>query len=182
MTDLATPTDVLDFWWSAGPTKWYAGGEAFDEACRQRFEALLEHAASGGLDDWEATPQGALALIIVLDQLSRNILRGSPRAFAQDERAVGVSERAIAAGYDKLWPVPARNFFYMPFMHAEDIDLQARCCDFFRAHADQDGYFYALVHLDAIRRFGRFPHRNTVLGRESTPEERAYLDSGGFSA
>lgn len=182
MSDHASPIDVLDFWWLAGPDKWYAGGADFDAACRERFGELLEHAAAGGLEDWEQTPYGALALLIVLDQLSRNIFRGSARAFAQDARALGVSERAIAAGYDKAYPVPARNFFYMPFMHAEDLDMQARCCDFFRTHTTQESYFFALVHMDAIRRFGRFPHRNEVLGRESTPEEQEYLESGGFSA
>ncbi len=182
MTDIATPTDVLDFWWLAGPSRWFAGGEAFDASCREAFLPLLERAAAGGLEDWEATPHGALALLIVLDQFSRNIFRGSPRAFAQDARAVGVANRAIERDHDKLWPVPARQFFYMPFMHAEDLDLQARCCDFFRTHTDRESYFYALVHMDAIRRFGRFPHRNKVLGRETTSEEKAYLDSGGFSA
>jgi len=182
MTGLPTPMDVLDFWWSAGPEKWYGGGDAFDAACRERFGGLLEHASEGGLADWDETPHGALALLIVLDQLSRNIYRGSARAFAQDEWAREVAGRAIEKGFDKAYPVPARNFFHMPFMHAENLDLQARCCDYFRLHADRDNYFFALVHMDAIRRFGRFPHRNAVLGRETTPEEQSYLDSGGFSA
>jgi uncharacterized protein (DUF924 family) len=182
MTDSVSPIDVLDFWWTAGPSKWYAGGDEFDGVCREKFLALLEHAAAGGLSEWEGTPEGSLALLIVLDQLSRNIFRDSDRAFAQDERARGVADRAIAAGLDKAYPVPARNFFYMPYMHAEDLDLQAYCCDFFRTHTDRETYFYALVHMDAIRRFGRFPHRNKVLGRESTPEEQQYLDTGGFSA
>lgn len=182
MTDLPTPLDVLDFWWKAGYAKWYGGGEAFDTECRDGFGTLLEHAADGGLADWEGAPHSALALVIVLDQLSRNIFRGSPRAFAQDARARGVSERAIAAGFDKAYMPPARNFFHMPFMHAEDIALQQRCCDYFRNHGDKDGYLYALIHMDAIRRFGRFPHRNAVLGRETTREEQDYLDSGGFSA
>ncbi|MEJ8570267.1 DUF924 family protein [Microbaculum marinum] len=182
MTDLPTPFDVLDFWWSAGYEQWYAGGEDFDGRCRDAFLPLLEHASGGGLSDWEGTPHGALALLIVLDQLSRNIFRGSPRAFAQDERARGVAERAIAAGFDRAYPAPARNFFHMPFMHSEDLDDQARCCDYFRVLGDKDSYYYALVHLDAIRRFGRFPHRNKVLGRETTAEEQQYLDTGGFAA
>lgn len=182
MSDLSSPLDVLDFWWNAGAARWYAGGEEFDEACRAAFLPLLEHAASGGLADWEGAPHGTLALIIVLDQFSRNVLRGSARAFAQDARALAVAERAIAAGYDRAWPAPARNFFYMPFMHAEDIAMQERCCDLFRMLGDQNAYHYALVHMDAIRRFGRFPHRNAVLGRETTEDERRYLESGGFSA
>jgi|FEC22Drversion2_1045045.scaffolds.fasta_scaffold00009_165 uncharacterized protein (DUF924 family) len=182
MTALPTQFDVLDFWWRAGASRWFAGGDAFDGACRERFLDLLEHAAAGGLADWEATPSGALALIIVLDQLSRNIYRGTPRAFAQDARALAVAERAVAAGFDRAYPMPARQFFYMPFEHSEDMRVQERSCDLFRATGDHDAYYWALVHMDAIRRFGRFPHRNVILGRATTPEEQRYLDSGGFSA
>lgn len=177
-----SPFEVLAFWWDAGPAKWYGGGKEFDALCEARMGAILEEATAGGLSAWEETPHGALALLIVLDQLSRNIHRGSPKAFAQDERARQVAERAITAGFDTAYPAPARNFFYMPFMHAEDLAMQERCCDYFRTSGDRDGYFYALVHLDAIRRFGRFPHRNKVLERATTPEEQSYLDTGGFSA
>jgi len=182
MSDLPTPLDVLEFWWKAGYEKWYGGGEAFDTECRDRFLPLLEAAAGGGLQDWEATPHGSLALIIVLDQLSRNIFRGSVRAFEQDARALDVAERAIANRFDLAFPVPARNFFHMPFMHSEELAHQERCCDYFRSCGDKDGYFYALIHMDAIRRFGRFPHRNALFGRDTTAEEQAYLDSGGFAA
>jgi uncharacterized protein (DUF924 family) len=182
MDDLPQPIDVLDFWWTAGIDKWYGGGETFDDTCRERFQNLLEIAASGELEDWEETPHGSLALLIVLDQFSRNIFRGTARAFAQDAQALAVAERAVAAGFDRCFPAPARNFFYMPFTHAENLDAQERCCDHFRTSGDQDGYYYALLHMDAIRRFGRFPHRNGVLGRETTAEEQRYLDTGGFSA
>jgi len=184
MTELPTPFDVLSFWWKAGYDKWYGGGKEFDEECRELFLPLVEAAASDGdrFADWEATPHGALALIIVLDQLPRNLFRGSQRAFAQDERARAVARKAIAAGFDAVFPAPARNFFYMPYTHSEDLADQDLCCDYFRNSGDKEGYYYALLHMDAIRRFGRFPHRNAILGRTTTPEERRYMETGGFSA
>ena len=181
MSDLPSLFDVLEFWWKAGDARWYAGGEEFDGQCRDGFLDLLEHAASGGLADWEDSPSGALALLIVLDQFSRNVFRGTPRAFAQDARALAVAERAVAAGFDRAYPLPARQFFYMPYEHSEDLAVQERGCDLFRATGDQDAYYWALVHMDAIRRFGRFPHRNAILGRTTTPEEQRYLQTGGFS-
>ena len=187
MTELPTPFDVLSFWWKAGYEKWYGGGKEFDDECRELFLPLVEAASrddgtGGGFEDWEATPHGALALIIVLDQLSRNLFRGSQRAFAQDARARDIARKAIAAGFDTVFPAPARHFFYMPYMHSEDLADQDICCDYFRGTGEKDGYYFALVHMDAIRRFGRFPHRNAVLGRTTTPEEHRYMDSGGFSA
>jgi uncharacterized protein (DUF924 family) len=173
--------EVLEFWWQAGPEKWFAGGEAFDDACR-RFHHFIEAAAEGRLDAWAETPHAALALVIVTDQFPRNIFRGTERAFATDAKALSVATAAVERGFDRAFPVMARKFFYLPFMHVEDLTTQERGLDLYRALGDQDGYYYMLIHFDVIRRFGRFPHRNGILGRQTTPEEAAYLASGGFSA
>lgn len=175
------PFDVLEFWWQAGPSRWFERDDAFDTACRERFLEVHKQASAGALAGWETEPHGALALILVLDQFSRNIFRDDPKSFAQDEAALGVAERALDRGFDRAYPVPAKNFFYLPFMHAENIAAQSRCVDLFRALGDQNAYLYALIHLDVIRRFGRFPHRNDILGRKTTDEERRYLQSGGFA-
>lgn len=176
------PIPILDFWWSAGPEKWYARDDAFDDEIRARFLGAYERAAAGDHDGWAERPHGALALIILLDQFPRNLFRADKIAFATDAHAVGIADEAIARQFDLVFPVPHRRFFYMPFEHAEDIDLQERAVDLCRTAKDDEGYYYALIHLDVIRRFGRFPHRNEVLGRETTPEEEAYLASGGFKA
>lgn len=173
--------EVLDFWWSAGPGKWFTRSDEFDARIKDRFFPLYEEAAAGGLDAWRASPHGMLALIVLLDQFPRNMFRDDPRTFATDPQALVLAEEAIARGFDKAFPMPARSFFYMPLMHAEDMEAQERCCDLFRVSGDREGYFYALVHLDAIRRFGRFPHRNVVLGRETSEAERRYLETGGFA-
>lgn len=180
MQTLPSAFDVLDFWWRSGPTRWFVQDDTFDREVRETFGQLHEAAAGGQFTEWDETPHGALARIIVLDQFSRNIYRGDARAFAQDEAALAAAEAALEKGFDRAYPVPARNFYYMPFMHAEDLAAQERCTDLFRVLGDRDSYFYALVHLDAIRRFGRFPHRNPVVGRDTTEEERRYLDTGGF--
>lgn len=184
MTEANVPEEalgLLEFWWAAGPGSWFNGGAEFDAAC-EPYRPLMERAAGGEFDHWEASPAATLALLLLLDQLPRNLHRGSAEAFATDAKALGVSERALARGFDKAYPMPARNFFYLPFMHAEDLAMQERSLDLYRAAGVQDTYYYAFVHYDAVRRFGRFPHRNNVLGRETTEAERAYLASGGFSA
>lgn len=184
MTDADVPEEaleLLDFWWTAGPAAWFDGGAEFDAAC-EPFRDLHDRAARGDLDDWQTTPVTTLALLLLLDQLPRNLHRGSARAFATDTKALAIAERALSRGFDKAYPMPARNFFYLPFMHSEDLAMQERSLDLYRAAGVQDTYFYALVHFDAVRRFGRFPHRNDVLGRETTEVEKAYLASGGFSA
>lgn len=183
MTDeRISPLDVLDFWWQAGPAKWFARDDGFDAGIRERFMAAVEAAKAGRLDTWEATPHGALALLILLDQFTRNLFRNDPRAFEADPKALGIADRAVSAGFDKAFPPSVRVFFYLPFEHAEDMAAQERSVDLCRALNNEQFYLYALIHLDVIRRFGRFPHRNKVLGRETTPEEQAFLDSGGFSA
>jgi len=176
MTD---PNEVIDFWFAEGvEEKWFRPPPEFDAAIVERFGAAYEDAAAGRLASWEATPEGALALLIVLDQFSRNMFRDSPKAFAADPIACAIAERAIAAGHDLAIPIERRIFFYMPLEHAEDLARQERCCAFVRERCDLGNYVeFADRHHAVIARFGRFPHRNTVLGRTSTPEEIEYLES-----
>jgi uncharacterized protein (DUF924 family) len=173
--------DIVDFWRAAGPDKWFNKDPAFDAEIGQRFMTAHEAAAAGRMSDWEATPQGALALLILLDQFPRNMFRDSVRAFATDELAREIATRAVARRFDQQYQLPERNFFYLPFMHSEDIADQERCVALSRATGDADTIKWAEIHADIIRRFGRFPHRNARLGRSSTAAEQAFLDAGGFS-
>jgi len=175
------PDDVLTFWRAAGPDKWFEKVDAFDVEIKQKFLATYEAAAKGELGRWEDTPEGALALVIVLDQFPRNMFRGNPRTYAADPLARAVADRAIARGFDQLFRVPEQKFFYLPFEHSEDLADQERGVALNRATGDEEGIKYALIHADIIRRFGRFPHRNAILGRATTPEEQAFLDAGGFA-
>jgi uncharacterized protein (DUF924 family) len=178
---LATPAQVLDFWFGADPKKWYSKDDAFDAAIRERFLPTYEAAAAGQLADWEATPESALALVIVLDQFSRNMFRGSPRTFAADALALEVAKRAVAQGFDRKLELPKRNFFYLPFMHSENLADQEDCVALSRQNSDENTLEYAELHADIIRRFARFPHRNAILSRITTPQEQAFLDAGGFA-
>ena len=178
---ISSSHDVLRFWREAGHDKWFKKDVAFDEAIRRRFLETYEAAAAGQLNDWEESREGALALVIVLDQFPRNIFRDSARAFAADHVARGVADRAMKFGFDLATPVEERAFFYLPFEHSEQLADQERCCALFRTTGDADLIKWAELHADIIRRFGRFPHRNAVLGRTTTAEERAFLDSGGFA-
>jgi len=173
------PQAVLAFWRAAGPDKWFTKDAAFDDAIRARFLAAYESAAGGRLA-WDDTPEGALALVIVLDQFPRNMFRGSARAFAADPLARKIAARAIDRGFDQRFTVPERGFFYLPFEHSEALADQERCIALNRASHDADAIKWAELHADVIRRFGRFPHRNKVLGRVTTPEEHAFLEGGGF--
>ena len=179
--DEATADDVLAFWREAGPERWYKKDAAFDAAIGNRFGRLWNKAAAGRLSSWEGSDNGALALVIVLDQFPRNIFRDSARAFAADHVARGVADRAMKFGFDLATPVEERAFFYLPFEHSEQLADQERCCALFRTTGDADLIKWAELHADIIRRFGRFPHRNAVLGRTTTAEEQAFLDSGGFA-
>ena len=174
-------TVILDFWREAGPEKWFAKDEAFDAEIRRHFLAEVEAAARGELSAWEETPEGVYALLLLLDQFPRNLYRGSPQAFAADPLALAVAERAIARGFDRAFENPERRFIYMPFMHSEDLADQQRCIALCEAADDPEGVKFAVIHRDIIRDFGRFPHRNPVLGRQSSAEERRFLDDGGFS-
>lgn len=180
--EMITPLDVLDFWWLAGPSKWFSGDAKFDVKCRDRFQDALEAAKTGALDHWRETADGSLALLLLLDQMSRNIYRGTPEAFSSDPMAVSVATEAMEKGFDRAFPKEARGFFYLPFEHSEDMAHQEKAVDLGRLLGDKEFYHYALIHMDVIRRFGRFPHRNKILGRESTPDEDAFLKDGGFSA
>jgi uncharacterized protein (DUF924 family) len=173
--------DVLAFWRAAGPAKWFKKDSAFDAEIAQRFLALWQQAASGSLPAWEDTPEAALALVILLDQFPRNMFRVDARAFATDAIARAVAERAIARGFDQAVPVSERLFFYLPFEHSESLTDQERAIALVDTLGDPDLTRWAKLHADIIRRFGRFPHRNTALGRVSTHEEQAFLDAGGFS-
>lgn len=171
--------EVVAFWREAGPGKWFNGGDAFDALCRARLGAAHLAAARRGLDGWAATAEGALALLLLLDQVPRNVYRGSAHAFATDGLARHFAARALEAGHDAAFEPSLRAFFYLPFEHSEDMDDQARSVALFDALGDANYRNYAHAHRDVIARFGRFPHRNAALGRESTPEERAWLDAGG---
>ena len=175
------PCDILAFWWNAGPANWFNGGEAFDEACRAHCLGAYGAAAAGELDGWMAAPHSALALILLLDQMPRNMFRASAQMFATDGKALALADRSLAVGHHRAYPLPGRRFFYLPFMHAEDVALQRRCEALCGAAGDQEGVKYAVLHREIIERFGRFPHRNPILGRAMRPEEQAFLDAGGFS-
>jgi uncharacterized protein (DUF924 family) len=175
-----SPADIVDFWRAVGPDRWYEKDAALDEEIRKRFLATHEAAATGKLTAWEQTAEGALALLILLDQFPRNMFRGEARAFATDPLARAVTSRAILNGFDGAMP-DMRTFFYLPFEHSEDRADQERGVALFKAVGDADGLKWAEIHADIIRRFGRFPHRNAVLGRVTTTEEQAFLDGGGFA-
>ena len=176
-----SPSDIVAFWRAAGPDKWWEKDEAFDRAIRAKFLATHEAAARGEFASWEETAEGALALIILFDQFPRNMFRGSPHAFATDPLARAVATRAIARGFDRATDQILRLFLYMPFMHSEALADQDRCVQLLAALGDPDQVKSAAEHRDIIARFGRFPHRNRVLSRETTPPEQAFLDGGGFS-
>lgn len=176
---IASTADILAFWRDAGEDKWFTRDDAFDAEIREKFLVTHEAAAAGKLSDWEMSPDGALALCIVLDQFPRNMFRGDARTYATDPLARAVANRALKRGYDQDVPDNMRGFLFLPFMHSEDMTDQLRCIELYRAAGDKN-LNYAERHADIIRRFGRFPHRNAVLGRDTTPEEQAYLDEGGF--
>jgi uncharacterized protein (DUF924 family) len=176
------PEQVLSFWREAGPDRWYKADPEFDALVRSRFLATHEAAAAGKLAGWEQTPDGALALLIALDQFPRNMFRGTARAFATDPLALAVAKRAIERGFDRGFLMPERNFFYLPFEHSENLADQEQSLALCEAAGDADAIKWAKLHLDVIRRFGRFPHRNEALGRASTPQELAFREGGGFRA
>ena len=179
-SDIASPQSVVAFWTDAGPKKWFTKDDAFDRDIRERFLATHEAAAQGKLSDWEASAEGTLALLILLDQFPRNMFRGSARTFATDPMAREIANRAIEKGFDRAVPDNLRNFFYLPYQHSEQLADQERSLALYRAWGDADNFKWADIHADIIRKFGRFPHRNAVLGRPTTPEEQAFLDGGGF--
>jgi uncharacterized protein (DUF924 family) len=176
-----SPEDVVAYWRAAGPAKWFAKDADFDREIAARFLTTHEAAAAGRLSDWEATPTGALALLLLLDQFPRNMFRGSARTFATDPLARVVADRAIGRGFDQSAASDERKFFYLPFEHSESLADQERSLALWRRVGDGTPDRYAVIHADIIRRFGRFPHRNALLHRATTPEEQAFLDAGGFA-
>jgi uncharacterized protein (DUF924 family) len=176
-----TPADILAFWRDAGPKRWYTPDEAFDAEVRRRFLGLWHKAAAGELSSWETSDDGALALVIVLDQFPRNMFRSDARTYASDAEAREVAHRAIDRGVDARIDGALREFLYLPFMHSEHLADQLRCIELQHAAGHTESLKWAEHHADIIRRFGRFPHRNRLLGRATTPEEQAFLDEGGFS-
>ncbi len=178
---LPSAADVVAYWRALGPDRWFAKDENTDAEIRDKFRWLHAAAANGLLAGWDDNPEGALALLIVLDQFPRNMFRGSPAAFSTDVLARAAADRAIARGFDLNIEPAERIFFYLPFMHSEHLADQERCCELCRALGNEEQIDYAERHAAIIRRFGRFPHRNTALGRATTTEEQAFLDGGGFA-
>jgi uncharacterized protein (DUF924 family) len=172
------PDDVLREWFR-DPERWWKRDAAFDDYLRATYGADVEAAIRGALDDWARSPRGALALVILLDQLTRNIYRGTPRMYAGDARAVATSLAVIEHGADASLSADERQFLYMPLMHSEDRALQQRSLEKFRELGQS--LEYAEHHAEIVLRFGRFPHRNAILGRESTPEEVEFLKQPGSS-
>lgn len=177
---MAGAPEIVRFWRDAGPKFWFVKDETFDGRCRG-FETEHHAAARGELSAWEMDAEGALALLILLDQIPRNIFRNSPHAFATDHLAQAIAHRALARQFDAATDTDLRFFFYMPLEHAEDLSLQERCVTLFTNLGDANYLKFAVLHRDIIARFGRFPHRNAILGRKSTTEELAFLAEGGFA-
>lgn len=181
----AVPADVIGFWVAAGPGKWFAKSATFDDAVRLKFEPVHHAAARGEYAAWAETAEGALALLILLDQFPRNLYRGGAHAFATDPLARRIAEQALDAGHDQKVAPELRVFFYLPFSHSEALADQDRAVALYEAHdaatGDIDSLKWAVIHRDIIRRFGRFPHRNAAFGRATTAEEQAFLDEGGFA-
>ncbi|HEY9615268.1 MAG TPA: DUF924 family protein [Microcoleaceae cyanobacterium] len=184
---------ILKFWFddpnaitTGGYRKvWFSKDPDFDRTIQTQFLTDYQQAAIWQLDHWQATPTGCLALILLLDQFSRNLFRGQPQSFATDAKALMIAEQAIAQEFDQALPLIQRWFVYLPFMHSEDLAMQQRSVQLFTPFQDnpvtQSAYTYALKHLEVIERFGRFPHRNAILGRETTPEEAKFLTQPGSS-
>ena len=170
---------MIDFWREAGPRRWFRQDAAFDALFRERFLAAHEAAVAGRLADWGSSAPGALALVLLLDQFPRNAFRGTPRMYASDAQAREAADAAIAQGFDAELEPALRQFFYLPFMHSERLPDLERCVALNREQGGES-LRYALHHRDIVERFGRFPHRNAVLGRPSTPEEERFLSEGGF--
>ena len=184
--------EVLDFWFGREDEPgygefrraWFQKDPEFDRRIRNRFESLYEEAAAGELDDWKEEARSCLALVILLDQFPRNMYRGDPRTYATDRLALAIAEYAVDRALDRELPPFQRAFLYMPFMHSENLEHQRRSVELFRGlegSAGPDSAGYAVRHMEIIERFGRFPHRNEILGRRTTPEEAEFLTQPGSS-
>ena len=185
--------EVLDFWFGreGDPeygqfrNEWFRKDPEFDARVTQQFADLYEEAAVGNLDGWRDDAESCLALVIVLDQFPRNMFRGDGRTHAEDDRALGASKYAVERALDRELPAFQRMFLYMPFMHSESVEDQRRSVELFERLAGEEGapdvVSYAVAHRDIVEQFGRFPHRNEILGRETTPEEAVFLTKEGSS-
>jgi uncharacterized protein (DUF924 family) len=177
----ANPNDILHFWRAAGPAQWFKKSERFDDAIRLKFEPVHHAAARGRYDAWAATAEGALALLLLLDQFPRNLYRGSGHAFATDGKARAVARAAVAAGLHREVEPPLRQFFVLPFEHSEDMADQDQARRLAAELGDPEVSKWVELHRDIVARFGRFPHRNAALGRATTAQEQQFLDEGGFA-
>lgn len=174
-------SDVTDFWAGAGPKKWWRKDDQFDADIARRFGGIHMEASESLLDHWADTPDGALALILVLDQFSRNLFRNDPRAFARDDACVALTKKLMESGADRQMRSDIGVFCYLPLMHSEYLEDQDLCLREMERLDLPDNIKAAVEHRDIIEKFGRFPHRNEVLGRTSSAAEQAFLDGGGFS-
>ena len=188
----SNPQEILDFWFGREGeegygefrNEWFQKDEEFDRQIRERFLQDYERAARGEYDGWQNAPESCLALVILLDQFPRNLFRDDPRTHATDGKALDISRESIQKDFDRKLPPFQRHFLYMPFMHSEEAEDQRRSVELFRKLAKEDGpdvVEFAEGHRDIVERFGRFPHRNEVLGRETTPEEAEFLEQPGSS-
>jgi uncharacterized protein (DUF924 family) len=172
------PAEVLDFWFSDRVSKlWFQSTPEFDQELKERFEPLLESAMRGELGDWAESPEGALALVIVLDQFPLNMYRGDAKSFSTGDQALAVAKAAIARGFDRGLSGSRLSFLYLPFMHSESLADQEKSVELYERAGLEDNLWFARHHRELIRRFGRFPHRNAALGRDSTAAEKEYLAS-----
>ena len=177
-----SPQEILDFWFSEiTPAQWYKSDPTVDASIRRRFEGTYRQLHQAVPSEWQETPHAVLAAIIVLDQFPRNMFRGTPQAFAADDKALSLATQAIDKGLDHNLSSVEKQFLYMPFQHAENRSVQARSLKLFATVGDSNVLNFAKRHSDIIERFGRFPHRNAILGRKSTPEESEFLKQPGSS-
>lgn len=176
------PQRILDFWFDELEQKnWFASSAAIDNLIRERFSGLLDQAAQCELSSWRTTPQGRLAEIIILDQFSRNIYRNTPQAFSQDPLALALAQEAIALGADQSLSITERSFLYMPFMHSESLAIHQQAVVLFSQPGLEHNYDFEIKHKEIIEQFGRYPHRNAILGRTCTPDEVAFLKTPNSS-
>ncbi|MCK0148922.1 DUF924 domain-containing protein [Marivita sp. S6314] len=183
---MVTPEEVLSFWLDdVGPDGWYKASDELDQSIRDRFETSWHNAMDGRYAQWLTYPSGTLAYVILLDQFPRNMFRGSSAAFASDRLALAAAKQAIGKNWDLKIDEPARQFFYLPLMHSENLCDQDRCVRLLLDRMPEDGgsnLLHARAHREVIRKFGRFPYRNTALSRAFTPVEKRYVDNGGYGS
>ena len=179
---MAKKEEILNFWFKeCKPEQWFKKNEDFDQMIENRFSSAIENAIAGRLDSWEESETACLALIILLDQFTRNVFRNTPRAFAGDKKAIALSQLCCDKDYLTNPDVQRRQFMLMPMMHSENLAVQDASLPLFKKYASKKDYEYAEKHREIIARFGRFPHRNVILGRKSTNEEQEFLKQPGSS-